>query len=453
MKNFRDAIWREEVSKVVKTIQDREIRFVRLQFIDVNGFLKSLSVRTTEMESIFDNGQPFDGSSVTGYRSIEESDLVAYPDPSTFAIIPWRPAEKSTCRLICDIYTPENKRFEADPRYVLERAIEKCGKAGLRFKCAPELEFFLVKEQSNSPPTPIDIGGYFDWHPGDLTEDIRRDIADTAEAFGIQIELAHHEVALGQNEIDFKYDDALTTADRAITMKMITRAVATRSGYLATYMPKPFPNANGSGMHVHESMWSLDDSKNLFFEESQDNGHLSETAHHFIGGQLAHGREMCGILASWPNSYKRLVPGFEAPVYVAWAFRNRSPLIRVPNFGGRKKAARIEIRCPDPAGNPYLQIAILCLSGLDGIQKKIIPPEPTELNVYKLTYEERKSRGIVSLPESLSEALAEIERSDFVKEALGPTLYENYLKEKHKEWDIYRSQVTPWEVERYIRKL
>ena len=453
MKNFRDSKWREQVAKTAATIRENEIRFARLQFIDINGILKSLSVRTKEIERIFEDGQPFDGSSITGYRPIEESDLVAYPDPSTFSIIPWRPKEKSTCRFICDIYTPENTRFEGDPRLVLERAMEECSKAGFVFKCAPELEFFLVKEQAGLTPTPIDLGGYFDLHPSDLTEDIRREIADTAESFGIDIEIAHHETALGQNEIDFKYDEALTTADRAATMKMVTKAVAARNGYVATYMPKPFPNVNGSGMHVHESMWAARDSVNLFYDDNANTGYLSKTALQFIGGQLAHGREICGILASWPNSYKRLVPGFEAPVYVAWAFRNRSPLIRVPNFGRRKAAARIEIRCPDPAGNPYLQFAVLCLSGLDGIRKKIEPPEPTELNVYKLTYGERKERGIVSLPESLSEALGEMERSEFVKEALGETMYENYLHEKHKEWDLYRTQVTPWEVERYIRKL
>jgi glutamine synthetase len=453
VKDFRNAKWRQSIVKVVKAINEMEIRFVRLQFIDINGISKSLSVRTKNVESIFENGQPFDGSSVTGYRSIEESDLLAYPDPSTFAMIPWRPKEKSTCRLICDICTPDNKRFEGDPRYVLERAIEKCNQAGFTFKCAPELEFFLVREQTNPIPTPIDLGGYFDLVPGDLTEDLRRDIADTAESFGIDIEIAHHEVALGQNEIDFKYDEAVLTADRAVTMKMVTKAIAARNGYVATYMPKPFQNVNGSGMHVHESMWTREGLKNLFYEDNKETGYLSETALHFIGGQLAHGREISGILASWPNSYKRLVPGFEAPVYIAWAHRNRSPLIRVPNFGKKKNAARMEIRCPDPAGNPYLQFTVLCLSGLDGILKKIEPPESTELNVYQLTYEERKERGIISLPESLSEALKEMENSEFVKEALGETLYENYLKEKHKEWDLYRTQVTPWEVERYIRKL
>lgn len=265
MRNFKNSKWREQVARVTGIIRENGIRFARLQFIDINGILKSLSVRTNDIESIFENGQPFDGSSITGYQPIEESDLVAYPDPSTFSVIPWRPKEKSTCRLICDIYTPENKRFEGDPRLALERAVEECSRAGFVFKCAPELEFFLVKEQDGLTPTPIDLGGYFDLHPGDLTEDIRREIADTAEAFGISIEIAHHETALGQNEIDFKYDEALTTADRAATMKMVTKSVAARNGYVATYMPKPFPNVNGSGMHVHESMWTTNGSENLFY--------------------------------------------------------------------------------------------------------------------------------------------------------------------------------------------
>jgi glutamine synthetase len=302
-------------------------------------------------------------------------------------------------------------------------------------------------------PTPVDIGGYFDLVPGDLTEDLRREIAEAAEHFGIEIEIAHHEVALGQNEIDFKYDEALKTADRTVTMKVVTKTIASRNGFIATYMPKPFYGINGSGMHVHQSMWSLDGSENLFFEDNPKSGYLSKTALYFIGGQLAHGREMCGVLASWPNSYKRLVPGYEAPVYIAWAHRNRSPLIRVPDSGGRRSAARVEIRCPDPAGNPYLQFAVLCLAGLDGIQRKIEPPEPTELNVYKLSYEERKKLGIVSLPESFSEALNEIENSKFMRSVFGDTLFENYLAEKRREWEVYRAQVTAWEVERYIRKL
>jgi glutamine synthetase len=453
MKNFKDSVWKQNVTNVVKQIQEQEIKFIRLQFTDINGMLKNLAVSSKNVESMFENGQPFDGSSITGYRPIEESDMVLFPDPTTFAVLPWRPKEKSSCRLLCDIYTPQNKRFEGDPRYILERAIEKAAKAGFTFVCAPELEFFIVKETEEGLPKPIDMSGYFDFQPGDLTDDLRRDIADTAEAFGIEIEISHHEVALGQNEIDFKYGEALTTADRAITLKMCGKVVAARNGYITTYMPKPFGGINGSGMHIHQSLWNKEVTQNLFYSDDAENGYLSDIARNFIGGELAHGRKMCAVLASWPNSYKRLVPGYEAPVYLAWAHKNRSPLIRVPNFGGRKAAARCEIRCPDPAGNPYLQFAVLLAAGLDGIKNKIDPGEPVELNVYDMSYEERQERGIVSLPESLKEALDELESSDLMREALGQTALENFLKEKRREWDLYRTQVTNWEVERYIKRL
>jgi glutamine synthetase len=453
MKNFKDPVWKENVTQVVNKIKELDIKFVRLQFTDINGMLKNIAVSSKSIESIFENGQSFDGSSITGYRPIEESDMVLYPDPTTFAVLPWRPKEKSSCRLICDIFTPQNKRFEGDPRYILERILEKAGKAGYTYICAPELEFFIVKESENGGlPTPIDLAGYFDFHPSDLTDDIRREIADTAEAFGIEIELSHHEVALGQNEIDFKYGEALETADRAITMKMCGKVVAARAGYVTTYMPKPFQGINGSGMHTHQSLWSKE-GENLFYSENAKNGYLSDVARYFIGGQLAHGRKMCAVLNSWPNSFKRLVPGYEAPVYLAWAHKNRSPLIRVPNFGGRKSAARCEIRCPDGAGNPYLQFAVLLSAGLDGIRNKTDPGDPVELNVYHMSYDERKQRGIVSLPESLKEALDEFETSDLMKETLGETAFENFLKEKRREWDQYRLQVTEWEVNRYIKRL
>jgi glutamine synthetase len=453
MKNFKDAVWKENVEIAVKQIKKYEIKFVRLQFTDINGIIKNLAVSSKNIEAIFENGQPFDGSSITGYRPIEESDMVLFPDPTTFAVLPWRAKEKSSCRLICDVYTPDNKRFEGDPRYILERALAKAKAAGFTYLCAPEQEFFMVKADGSESPKPIDLAGYFDFHPGDLTEGIRREIADTAEQFGIEIEISHHEVALGQNEIDFKYDEALTTADRALTMRMITKIVAAANGYVATYMPKPFPGINGSGMHTHQSLWNKDMTQNKFYSSDPGADNLSDAAMNFIGGQLAHGREMCALLASWPNSYKRLVPGFEAPVYLAWAHKNRSPLIRVPNFGGRKGAARCEIRCPDPAGNPYLQFAALLMAGLDGIKNKTDPGEPVELNVYEMTYEERKERGIVSLPESLKEALEELEGSTLMRETLGETAFENFLREKRKEWDLYRTQVTEWEVNRYIRRL
>ncbi|NLE04553.1 MAG: type I glutamate--ammonia ligase [Crenarchaeota archaeon] len=454
MKNFKDAVWKENVTKVINQLQEQDIKFVRLQFTDMNGMLKSLAVSSKNIDSIFENGQSFDGSSITGYRPIEESDMVLYPDPTTFDILPWRPKEKSSCRLICDIYTPQNKRFEADPRYILERQVEKCTKSGYKFICAPELEFFIVKESENGGlPTPIDMDGYFDFHPGDLTDDLRREIADMAEEFGIDIEISHHEVALGQNEIDFKYGEALLTADRAITMKMVTKVVAARNGYIATHMPKPFAGINGSGMHTHQSLWNDDLTENLFYSPDAKTGYLSDIARNYIGGQLSHGRKMAAVLDSWPNSYKRLVPGYEAPVYLAWAYKNRSPLIRVPNFGGRKGAARCEIRCPDGAGNPYLQFAVLLATGLDGIKNKIDPGDPVELNVYHMSYEERKERGIVSLPESLKEALDEFESSELMKDTFGETAFKIFLNEKRKEWDLYKTQVTEWEVNRYIKRL
>ena len=453
MKNFKDATWKKSVTEVVQSIREQDIKFVRLQFTDINGIIKNLAVTSKNIENIFESGQSFDGSSITGYRPIEESDMVLYPDPTTFATLPWRPKEKSSCRLICDVYTPEDKRFEGDPRYILERALARCAGAGFSYVCAPEQEFFVVKENDSQLPTPIDLAGYFDYHPGDVTDDLRRDIADTAEHFGIEIEISHHEVALGQNEIDFKYDEALVTADRALTMRMITKVVAAMNGYIATYMPKPFAGINGSGMHIHQSLWNSDATENLFFSEDADSGYLSEAAMNFIGGQLAHGRAMCAVLASWPNSFKRLVPGYEAPVYLAWAHKNRSPLIRVPNFGGKKTAARCEIRCPDPSGNPYLQFAVLLATGLDGIRNKIDPGLPVELNVYHMSYEERRAKNIISLPESLKEALDELESSELMRETLGETLFENFLSEKRKEWDLYRMQVTEWEVNRYIKRL
>ncbi len=453
MKNFKDSIWEENVANTCKQIKKYEIKFVRLQFADINGIIKNLAVSAKNITNIFENGQSFDGSSITGYRPIEESDMVLFPDPTTFAVLPWREKERSSCRLICDVYTPENKRFEGDPRFILERALTKARKEGFSYLCAPEQEFFLVKENDESAPTPIDMAGYFDFNPGDLTDGIRRDIADTASQFGIEIEISHHEVALGQNEIDFKYDEALTTADRALTMRMITKVVAAQNGYLATYMPKPFAGINGSGMHIHQSLWTEDLTENKFYAKTPETGFISKTGLNFIGGQLAHGREMCAILASWPNSYKRLVPGFEAPVYLAWAHKNRSPLIRVPNFGGRKGAARCEIRCPDPSGNPYLQFAVLLGTGLDGIKNKTDPGEPVELNVYNMSHEERKKAGIISLPESLGEALDEMEKSKILRDILGKVTFENFLTEKRKEWDLYRTQVSEWEVNRYIQRL
>jgi glutamine synthetase len=284
MKNFKDSVWKENVDHAVKEIKKYEIKFVRLQFTDINGIVKNLAVSSKNIEAIFENGQSFDGSSITGYRPIEESDMVLFPDPTTFAVLPWRAKEKSSCRLVCDVYTPEYKRFEGDPRYILERTLAKAKDAGFSYICAPEQEFFIVKENEAELPTPIDMAGYFDFHPGDLTDAIRREIADTAEEFGIEIEISHHEVALGQNEIDFKYDEALTTADRTITMRMITKIVAAANGYVATYMPKPFAGINGSGMHTHQSLWNADVTKNMFYANTPETGYLSKCVQFSLPG-------------------------------------------------------------------------------------------------------------------------------------------------------------------------
>ncbi|MBD3228015.1 MAG: glutamine synthetase [Candidatus Lokiarchaeota archaeon] len=441
------------VNEVMEVITEGNIKFTRLQFTDVNGFLKSVAISTRDLENVLQSGQSFDGSSITGFGSIEESDMVIIPDPSTFKVIPWRKKERSTCRFLCDIYLPNGQRFEGDPRYVLYKVLKKCQKEGnYEFQCAPELEFFFIEKDGNLRPTPIDMHGYFDYHPSDKTEDLRREIAEISEKFDIIIEMAHHEVAKGQHEMDFKYDEAMKTADRTVTMKMLIKSVAARKGGVnATFMPKPFQFSNGSGMHVHQSLWS--NGENVFFSDDEESGYLSKTALNFIGGQLKYAREICAILASWPNSYKRLVPGYEAPVYVAWGFRNRSPLIRVPNFYKKKKAARVEIRCPDPAGNIYLILAVLAYTGLLGIKDEMEPPEPTDLNVYELSHRQRIDLGITSLPESLGEALKELESSDVAKEALGEVIYDNFLKVKWEEWDAYRTQVSEWEINRYLEKL
>ncbi|MHA1251536.1 MAG: glutamine synthetase family protein [Candidatus Helarchaeota archaeon] len=448
--DYNDKNRFEICKKVVDEIKQKNIKFIRLQFTDINGILKSVSLSAREIEHVLEYGQGFDGSSITGFGAIEESDLTLIPDPTTFTIVPWREKSKASGRFLCDIYNPDGTRYEGDPRYCLQKAIKRAENLGFKMYCAPELEFFVL--QDSLEPQPMDMGGYFSLSPGDVTEDLRREICDMAENLGINIEMAHHEVALGQNEIDFKYSEVLETADRTVTLKMLIKTIASLNGFIATFMPKPFMGINGSGMHIHQSLWNFN-NENVFYSPEKEKNYLSDTALHWIGGQLKFGREICAILASWPNSYKRLIPGYEAPVYIAWGFRNRSPLIRVPDFGGRPKAARVEIRCPDPAGNPYLQFAILLHAGLEGIEKKIEPPEPTDLNVYDLNYDQRKELGIISLPESLSEALNEMKKSSLVKKALGDQLYKNFLKIKFEEWDEYRIQVTKWEINRYLKEL
>lgn len=440
------------IDEIIETIREKDIKFIRLQFSDLNGKIKSFAVATKSIEDVLENGQSFDGSSVTGFGGIEESDMLVKPDVSTFVMIPWRSKEHASARMICDIYTPNGKRFEGDPRFIAQKISEKAKEMGFVFNCAPEYEFFILKREPVVEP--MDSGGYFDYHPAELGEDLRREMAETAGSFGIEIEVAHHEVAPGQHELDFKYGNLLLTADRALTLKTIIKGVANRRGFIASFMPKPIFGINGSGMHVHQSLWHIKEKRNAFYDKNNENDYnLSNTALHFIGGQIKYAKEMVAVLASWPNSFKRLVPGYEAPIHIAWGFRNRSPLLRVPDFGKRPNGARVEIRCPDPAGNPFLQFAVLCATGLQGIKEKIEPPKPTDKNVYTMSYKQRKEKGIETLPDNLGYALREFENSKLMREILGDVLFENFLHVKMREWEEYSKQITDYEFKRYLETL
>ncbi len=441
--------------KICDDVKEKDVKFIYLQFTDIHGIMKSFEISAKRIEELLRDGEAFDGSSITGYGAIEESDKIAYPDPSTFRLIPWRCSDgKNFARILCDIYNPDNSRFEGDPRYILQKAVKKAEQHGFTFYCAPELEFFILKEKEAEKPGeyhPHDMRGYFDYDPYDINEKMRYQIAEYCEAMGVEVEKLHHEVAFGQHEIDFKYDKAIETADKANTVKMVIKTVAAQNDMMATFMPKPFQGINGSGMHTHQSLWK--GGKNIFYDEN-DKDHISLTMKKWIAGQLKHAKSMCAVLAGWPNSYKRLIPGYEAPVYVAWGFRNRSPLIRVPNFSGKPSAARCEIRCPDPAGNPYLQFAVLLASGLDGVLSDDIEiPEATDKNVFHFTAKDLEKSGIESLPGSLNEALQEFKGSKFMEEVFGADPFKNFYYAKLEEFDAYRKIVSEWERNRYITKL
>lgn len=441
---------KELINEIMQTIQSRSINYVRLHFTDIHGILKSLAVRSKDLETYFEDGKYFDGSSITGYGNIEESDMVAMPDPTTFSIVPWREESNTVARIICDTYMPNMQRFEGDPRYILQKTVEKANKMGFDYYCSPEMEFFLVEPDLKTVAKPSDLRGYFDFDPSDKNEKIRRLMSDYCLKMGMDIEHMHHEVAVGQHEIDMKYGQCIDMADKAITLKMIVKVVAAMNGMIGTFLPKPFYGVNGSGQHVHQSLWK--DGKNAFYDASDPNN-ISKIMRNFMAGQLKYAKEMIAVLASWPNSYKRLVPGYEAPVYLAWDFKNRSALIRVPNFGGKPNGARCEIRCPDPAGNPYLQFAVLLAAGLKGIEENLMPAEPTKQNIFHMDTVEMKKRGIDALPGSLGEALGFFENSALMKETFGEKPFRNFLWAKLSEWDAYRMVVHPWELERYINKL
>ncbi len=441
---------KEYCDRAIETIKKQDIKFIYLQFTDIHGIIKSFEINSKRIDDVFDIGVSFDGSSVTGYGAIEESDKVAVPDPSTFYIIPWRDGVRKVARVFCDIYNPDGTRYDGDPRFILQKAVKKAAEHGYVYNCAPEMEFFILEEDTKKEVfSPSDMRGYFDYDPHDINEKMRYTIAEYCDAMGISVECIHHEVAFGQHEIDFRYGEAVDTADNTITIKTIVKTVAAQQNLVGTFMPKPFEEINGSGMHVHQSLWK--DGKNVFYDEN-DPDNISILMKKWIAGQLKHAPAMCAVLSSWPNSYKRLVPGYEAPVYLAWGFRNRSPLIRVPDFHGKPNSARNEIRCPDPSGNPYLQFAVLIRSGLEGLLSDDIEiPDPTDRNVYHLSSKEMEKEGIISLPESLSIALKEFRNSELMKETFGELAFKNYYYAKLEEYDLYRVIVSEWERKRYIK--
>lgn len=435
-----------DTKDVMELIKKHDVRFVRLWFVDILGQLKSFAIHVDELETAFSEGMGFDGSSIKGFARIDESDMIAIPDPTTFALLPWRPKEKAVARFFCDIYEPDGTPYKGDPRYALKRALEKMKKMGFtNFYLGPELEFFYFK--SDKAPEILDEGGYFDY-PMDAAEDLRRDTILALEEMGIKVEYSHHEVAFSQHEIDLRYADALEMADIVMTYRVTVKEIARKYGVYATFMPKPIYGVNGSGMHTHQSLFIGE--KNAFFDP-QDPYHLSDIAKWYTAGLLKHIKEITLVLNQWVNSYKRLVPGYEAPVYICWARRNRSALIRVPMYKpGKEKATRIELRSPDPACNPYLAFAAMLHAGLKGIEKKYPLPEPVERDVYHMSAEERAKLGIEELPGSLIEAIEYAEKSELLREALGDHIFEQLIMSKKIEWDDYRIHVTEYEIQKYL---
>jgi glutamine synthetase len=433
--------------EVLKRIDDEGVEFVLLWFTDIEGHLKSFAVTPSEVPDALDDGMGFDGSSITGFNAIEESDMVAIPDPTTYQLMPWREGETKVGRMICDIVTPDGNPYEGDPRYVMRRALERMQSMGFdTFNVGPELEYFLFRDDTGTET--LDEGGYFAMTTLDAATELRQSTVRALESMGITIEYVHHEVGPSQHEIDMRFAPALTMADHTVTYRLIVKEVAKKAGFHATFMPKPIFGENGSGMHTHQSLFK--DGRNAFFDPD-DEWHLSDVGKGFIAGQLRHAREIAAVFAQWVNSYKRLVPGYEAPVYVAWSRRNRSALIRIPLYKpGDEQATRAEIRCPDPACNPYLTFACLLHAGLEGIEKGYELQQPMETNLYHLTTEQRTERGIVALPETLGEAITELAGSDLVRRALGPHIFDRYVELKRQEWDQYRVQLTRWEMDKYL---
>jgi glutamine synthetase len=432
---------------ILAFVEERQVRFIRLWFTDILGRLKSFSIGKDELQDAFDRGMGFDGSSITGFNAIEESDMIAMPDPTTFALLPWRPQEDGVARMFCDVLTPERTPYEGDPRYILRRAVERAKSMGFSdFFVGPELEYFYFKDSKGTEV--LDEGGYFDLTTLDAGSDLRRETVLALEQLGIRVEYSHHEVGPSQHEIDMRYADALKMADDCMTYRITVKEYAQKYDLHATFMPKPLFGQNGSGMHTHQSLFSSEG--NAFFD-ADDKYFLSDVGKAFIAGQLKHAREMSSVFAQWVNSYKRLVPGYEAPVYVAWSRRNRSALVRVPqHHSGSEQSTRMELRCPDPACNPYITFAVLLHAGLDGIEHGYELPEPMDRNLYHLSPEERRRLGIEQLPETLGEAIEITAESELVLRALGEHAFDRFVDIKRREWEDYRVQVTQWELDRYL---
>lgn len=436
---------------ILKKAAEENVQFIRLQFTDILGVLKAISITVDQLEKALDGELMFDGSSIEGFVRIEESDMYLKPDYSTFLVLPWESSISAgkTARIICDICDSDGQPFEGSPRYALSKALAEAKSMGYTMQVGPEPEFFLFNLDANGLPTleTNDKASYFDLPPVDKGEEARRDMVETLQTLGFEIEAAHHEVAPGQHEIDFKYTDAMKTADNIVTFRIAVRIVAQRHGLHATFMPKPVFGINGSGMHMHCSLFK--DGQNIFYDPGREDG-LSDTCRYFIGGVIKHARAICAITNPCVNSYKRLVPGYEAPVYIAWSYRNRSPLIRIP--ARRGIGTRIEIRNPDPTCNPYLGLAVILKAGLDGIKNQICPPEPVEQNIYEMDLASRKEQGILSLPENLYEALDELSQDELIKDALGQHIYSRFISAKMKEWENYSSRVYDWEINEYLEK-
>ena len=432
---------------IMRMVEEEDVEFIRLQFTDIFGMLKNVAITASQLEKALDNRCMFDGSAIEGFVRIDESDMYLYPDLDTFEVFPWRPQQGKVARFICDVYNPDGTPFSGDPRYVLKRAVKRAQDMGYVLNVGPECEFFLFHTDEEGRPTTSthEMAGYFDVSPIDLAENVRRDIVLNLEEMGFQVEASHHEIAPAQHEIDFQYTDALRAADNIITFKMAAKTIAKRHGLHATFMPKPKAGVNGSGMHINMSLSR--DGRNIFQDPEGKDG-LSREAYYFIGGIMKHIKAITAITNPLVNSYKRLVPGYEAPVYIAWSTTNRSPLIRIP--ASRGDETRIELRSPDPAANPYLALAVCLRAGLEGIREKIEPPESVNCNIFFMSDEEKSLAGIERLPGTLFEAIEELEKDEFIRNSLGNHVANKYIEAKKEEWNKYCAQITDWEIDEYL---